>query len=234
MTEREEILNRYRALDEKIRAASGAFGGCRILPVTKTVEAERILVLKDAGVCEIGENRVQEAMEKREALGDAFRFHIIGRMQTNKCKYAAKFAVCVQSMDRLELAEALQRALLKEKRTIEAYVEVNIGKDPAKAGVFKEDVPEFLKSLRVYENLFVTGLMTVAPIVENAQDARGYFRDMRRLFDEMKSAPGGEKIRHLSMGMSKDCIVAAEEGATVVRVGSTLFGPRVYPEAQTK
>ncbi len=234
MTDREQILNRYRELEKRIREASGCFGGCKILPVTKTIDTERILYLKEAGVRTIGENRVQEAMEKLDALKDAFEFHIIGRMQTNKCKYAAKFATCIQSLDRLELAEALQKALLKENKTIEVYIEVNIGRDPNKAGIFKEDVPEFLKALRVYENLSVTGLMTVAPIVENAEDARGYFKDMRVLFDEMQSAPGGEKIRHLSMGMSKDCIVAAQEGATVVRVGSTIFGPRVYPNAETK
>ena len=233
MTDREAILNRYLTLEKKIQSASGAFGGCRILPVTKTVEAERILSLKEAGVTAIGENRVQEAMEKLESLNGAFEIHIIGRMQTNKCKYAARFAACVQSLDRIELAEALQKALSKEKRSIETYIEVNIGKDPNKAGVFKEDVPAFLKALRAYENLSVTGLMTVAPIVENPEDARGYFREMRILFDEMKSAPGGEKLKHLSMGMSKDCIIAAQEGATVVRVGSTIFGPRAYPNAQT-
>ena len=233
MTDREQILNRYLTLEKKIQEASGSFGGCKILPVTKTIDTERILFLKEAGVRTIGENRVQEAMEKLDALKDAFEFHIIGRMQTNKCKYAVKFATCIQSLDRLELAEALQRALLKENKTIEAYVEVNIGNDPNKAGILKDDVPAFLKALRAYENLSVTGLMTVAPIVENAEDARGYFRVMRILFDELNSAPGGEKIRHLSMGMSKDCIVAAQEGATVVRVGSTIFGPRVYPTAET-
>ncbi len=233
MTDREAILNRYLELEKKIQAASGAFGGCKVLPVTKTVDCEHILYLKEAGVKAIGENRVQEAMEKLDALKDSFEFHIIGRMQTNKCKYAARFAACIQSLDRIELAEALQRALLKEKRVIETYVEVNIGRDPSKAGIFKEDVPEFLKALRVYENLSVTGLMTVAPIVEDAEDARAYFKDMRALFDEVRFATGGERIVNLSMGMSKDCIIAAEEGATVVRVGSTIFGPRSYPNQQT-
>ena len=173
MTDREAILNRYLELEKKIQAASGAFGGCKVLPVTKTVDCEHILYLKEAGVKAIGENRVQEAMEKLDALKDSFEFHIIGRMQTNKCKYAARFAACIQSLDRIELAEALQRALLKEKRVIETYVEVNIGRDPSKAGIFKEDVPEFLKALRVYENLSVTGLMTVAPIVEDYRKIGG-------------------------------------------------------------
>lgn len=232
MSIREDILSRYQALYESVQAASGAWGGCEVMPVTKTVECERILYLKDAGVKRIGENRVQEAMEKLNALSDAFEFHIIGRMQTNKAKYAARFASCVQSLDRIELAEALQKALLKENRTLEAYIEINIGKDPAKAGIFREDAHAFIKELRAYENLKITGLMTVAPIVEKPEDARGYFREMRLLFDEMRHAPGGENLKNLSMGMSKDCLVAAEEGATVVRVGSAIFGARTYPNAK--
>ncbi len=232
MSIREDILSRYRALYKSVQAASGAWGGCEVMPVTKTVDAERILCLKDAGVTRIGENRVQEAMEKREALLNAFDFHIIGRLQTNKAKYVASFASCVQSLDRIELAEALQKALVREKRTLEAFIEINIGKDPAKAGVFKEDAHAFLKSLRAYENLKITGLMTVAPIVENPEDARGYFKEMRLLFDDMRHAPGGEHLVNLSMGMSKDCLVAAEEGATIVRVGSAIFGARTYPPAK--
>lgn len=228
MTVKEEIMNRYRAIYQSVQAASGAWGGCEVMPVTKTVEASRILCLAGAGIRAIGENRVQEAMEKLEALDGAFGVHIIGRMQTNKAKYVAKFASCVQSLDRIELAEALQKALAKENRTMEAYIEINIGKDPAKAGVFREEANAFLKALRAYENLRITGLMTVAPIVEKAEDARGYFRQMRLLFDEMKHAPGGENIVNLSMGMSKDCLVAAEEGATIVRVGSAIFGARNY------
>lgn len=221
-------MRRYRAIYESVQRASGAWGGCEVMPVTKTVEAERILCLKDAGVRRIGENRVQEAMEKQEALSGAFDFHIIGRMQTNKAKYVAKFASCVQSLDRIELAEALQRALSRENRTLEAYIEINIGKDPAKAGVFKEDAHAFLKALAAYENLRITGLMTVAPIVEEPEDARKYFKEMRMLFDDVRNAPGGENIQNLSMGMSKDCLIAAEEGATIVRVGSAIFGARNY------
>lgn len=232
MSDREDILSRYRTIYESVQKASGAWGGCEVMPVTKTVEAERILPLLDAGVLRIGENRVQEAMEKREALSGAFDFHIIGRMQTNKAKYVASFVSCVQSLDRIELAEALQKALSKENRTLEAYIEINIGKDSAKAGIFKEDAHAFIKQLRSYENLVITGLMTVAPIVEKAEDARGYFREMRLLFDDMRHAPGGENLKNLSMGMSKDCLIAAEEGATIVRVGSAIFGARAYQNAK--
>lgn len=232
MTDREEILSRYLDIQKRLNEASGAWGGVEILPVTKTVPPERILCLKDAGVQRIGENRVQEAMDKLDALGEHFDFHIIGRVQTNKCKYLTRFAACIQSLDRLELARELQKALTREKRTIEAYVEVNIGSDPNKAGISKEEAPAFLRELRAFENIRVTGLMTIAPITEEAEGARVYFREMRRLFDDMKNAPGGEGLVHLSMGMSKDCLIAAQEGATEVRVGSYLFGQREYLQKQ--
>lgn len=228
MTDREEILRRYKEIKDRLMRASGAWGGVEILPVTKTVAPQRIAALSDAGVTRVGENRVQEAMEKLDALQDAFDIHIIGRLQTNKAKYAARFAFCVQSLDRIELAEALQKALEKEKRTLEAFVQVNIGRDENKAGIDREEAAAFLSRLRAYDHIRITGLMTVAPIVQAPEDARVYFKDMRNLFDEMKEKNGGEELKHLSMGMSSDCLIAAEEGATMVRVGSYLFGPRVY------
>ena len=226
MTDREEILFRYASLQARLNEASGAWGGVSILPVTKTVDAERIRCLSEAGVKEIGENRVQEAMEKNSLLAEAFSIRIIGRMQTNKAKYVASFAKSVDSLDRIELAEALEKAMAKKDRRLETLIEVNIGNDPAKGGIAPEDTMAFLRSLSVYEHLAVTGLMTVAPIVNEAEEARGYFKAMRRLFEEARAYNPG--IVHLSMGMSKDCFVAAEEGATLVRIGSGIFGARVY------
>jgi len=226
MTDREEILSRFTSLQVRLNEASGKWGGVGILPVTKTVPAERILYLREAGVREIGENRVQEAMEKHPLLKDHFAFRIIGRLQTNKARYIADFAKSVDSLDRIELAEALEKAMAKKDRQLEVLIEVNIGKDPAKGGINPEDTLAFLKSMRAYEHLSVRGLMTVAPIVNEPEEARVYFRSMRRLFDEAHAFD--KNIEILSMGMSKDCFVAAEEGATVVRVGSGIFGARVY------
>lgn len=213
---------RYRALRARLNACSPLAQGVRILPVTKTVEAARILPLRDEGVTEIGENRVQEALEKLPALGDAFGIRIIGRLQTNKARYVARFARAVESLDRIELAEALQRALDRESRVLDVLIEVNAGNDPAKAGVSPEAVGAFLRALSAYDRLRVRGLMTVAPIAPDPEAVRPCFRRMRRLFEDL----GAGEWDTLSMGMSADCEVAAEEGATQVRAGSAIFGKR--------
>lgn len=227
MTDSERILERYFELKSRIDANSASPSGTRILPVTKTVAAERIICLRDAGVTAIGENRVQEALEKLPALENAFDVHVIGRLQTNKAGKAAEFAALIQSLDRWELACALDRAALLRERTLDVLVEVNIGRDPAKAGILPEDADDFLTRVGTLSNLRVRGLMTVAPITETAEGARPYFRAMKALFDRLKAdSPGGARMEILSMGMSADCVVAAQEGATLVRVGSAIFGPR--------
>ncbi|MBQ3078779.1 MAG: YggS family pyridoxal phosphate-dependent enzyme [Clostridia bacterium] len=226
MRDKEEILFRYKGLHDTLNDMSGKWGGVKILPVTKTVDAERILYLKEAGVEQIGENRVQEAMEKLDALNGAFDIHIIGRMQTNKAKYASRFASVIQSIDRIELCEALERALDKAGRTMKALIEVNIGNDPNKAGISEEETSDFVRKMKAYPHLIVKGLMTVAPIVQDAEEVRPYFQRMRRLFDGIRQESGGENMDTLSMGMSNDCFIAAQEGATIVRIGSAIFGRR--------
>lgn len=215
-------VRKYLALRERLNARSPLKEGVRVLPVTKTVEPARILPLKDAGVAEIGENRVQEALEKLPALGNAFGIRVIGRLQTNKARYVARFASAVESLDRIELADALQRALDKENRALDVLIEVNAGNDPAKAGVAPEEVREFLRAVSAYDRLRVRGLMTVAPIAPDPELVRPCFRRMRRLFEDV----GAGEWDTLSMGMSADCDVAAEEGATQVRAGSAIFGKR--------
>lgn len=215
-------VRKYLALRERLNARSPLKEGVRVLPVTKTVEPARILPLKDAGVAEIGENRVQEALEKLPALGNAFGIRVIGRLQTNKARYVARFASAVESLDRIELADALQRALDKENRALDVLIEVNAGNDPAKAGVAPEEVREFLRAVSAYDRLRVRGLMTVAPIAPDPELVRPCFRQMRRLFEDV----GAGEWDTLSMGMSADCDVAAEEGATQVRAGSAIFGKR--------
>lgn len=227
MTDAEEILSRYRMLCRTLCEHSPLSEGVSVLPVTKTVSAERIACLKDAGVTLIGENRVQEAMEKREALKNAFDIHIIGRTQTNKAKYVLRFAKMVQSLDRRELAEALSREAVRAGRTLDVLIEVNIGRDPAKAGIMEEDAPDFVRECEKTDGLNVQGLMTVVPIVSDPEDARPYFRKMRALYERLRDERP-ENMRILSMGMSHDCLIAAQEGATMVRVGSGIFGQRVY------
>lgn len=217
----EEVL-KYLALQKRLNARSPLKEGVRVLPVTKTVEPARILPLRDAGALEIGENRVQEALEKLPLLEGAFGIRIIGRLQTNKARYVARFASAVESLDRIDLADALQRALDRENRALDVLIEVNAGNDPAKAGVAPEELKQFLRAASAYDRLRVRGLMTVAPIAPDPELVRPCFRRMRRLFEDF----GAGEWDTLSMGMSADCDVAAEEGATQVRAGSAIFGKR--------
>lgn len=217
-----EEVRKYLALQKRLNARSPLKEGVRVLPVTKTVEPARILPLKDAGAAEIGENRVQEALEKLPLLEGAFGIRIIGRLQTNKARYVARFASAVESLDRIELADALQRALDRENRALDVLIEVNAGNDPAKAGVAPEELKQFLRAASAYDRLRVRGLMTVAPIADDPELVRPCFRRMRRLFEDF----GAGEWDTLSMGMSADCDVAAEEGATQVRAGSAIFGKR--------
>lgn len=217
-----EEVRKYLALQKRLNARSPLKEGVRVLPVTKTVEPARILPLKDAGAAEIGENRVQEALEKLPLLEGAFGIRIIGRLQTNKARYVARIASAVESLDRIELADALQRALDREDRALDVLIEVNAGNDPAKAGVAPEELKQFLRAASAYDRLRVRGLMTVAPIAPDPELVRPCFRRMRRLFEDF----GAGEWDTLSMGMSADCDVAAEEGATQVRAGSAIFGKR--------
>lgn len=217
-----EEVRKYLALQKRLNARSPLKEGVRVLPVTKTVEPARILPLKDAGALEIGENRVQEALEKLPLLEGAFGIRIIGRLQTNKARYVARIASAVESLDRIELADALQRALDREDRALDVLIEVNAGNDPAKAGVAPEELKQFLRAASAYDRLRVRGLMTVAPIAPDPELVRPCFRRMRRLFEDF----GAGEWDTLSMGMSADCDVAAEEGATQVRAGSAIFGKR--------
>lgn len=217
-----EEVRKYLALQKRLNARSPLKEGVRVLPVTKTVEPARILPLKDAGALEIGENRVQEALEKLPLLKGVFGIRIIGRLQTNKARYVARIASAVESLDRIELADALQRALDREDRALDVLIEVNAGNDPAKAGVAPEELKQFLRAASAYDRLRVRGLMTVAPIAPDPELVRPCFRRMRRLFEDF----GAGEWDTLSMGMSADCDVAAEEGATQVRAGSAIFGKR--------
>lgn len=227
MTDAETILGNYETLRRRLDLASGRAGVPELMPVTKTVAPERIACLRQVGVRAIGENRVNEALEKRAALGDDFDIHIIGRLQTNKAAQAARLAQMVQSLDRLPLAEALETALTRTGRQLDALVQVNIGRDPAKAGIFAEDAEAFLARLQAYPHLRVRGLMTVAPLTETPEGARPYFRALKALFERLKRDPRfAGQMEILSMGMSADCEIAAQEGATLVRVGAALFGKR--------
>jgi pyridoxal phosphate enzyme (YggS family) len=190
-----------------------------LIAVSKAVEVERIQEAIAAGVPALGENRVQEARDKIERLGRVVPWHLVGSLQTNKAKDAVHLFDWIHSVDRLELARELDRRAHALGRTVKALIEVNIGEEPQKAGVRPQDVKQWLDAFAGLSKLRIGGLMAIPPVADDAEHARSYFRRLR----ELRDAAG---LEHLSMGMSADFEVAVEEGATMVRVGTAIFGPR--------
>ena len=202
-------------------------GDVRIIAVTKTVEPERILKAIDCGITDIGENRVQEMMEKYDIIDRGCRWHLIGRLQTNKIKYIADKVSLIHSLDRMELAEEIQKRADKAGRIIEALVQVNIAGEETKSGISPEQALEFVRALSGFGNIRVKGLMTIAPMAENPEDIRWVFSGLRKLLiDIRKENIDNIDMDCLSMGMSNDFETAIEEGSNMVRIGTAIFGRR--------
>ncbi len=220
------LADRIGALRQDLATAGQRWGAPPLLlAVTKTQPAERINLLENLGICDIGENRVQDWLEKEHQISNKFQLHWIGRLQTNKVKYIIGRVCLIHSLDRTELAEEIGRLSAKLGRATPVLVQVNIAGEPQKGGLPPEALLPFLKTYGQHPGLSIQGLMAIMPQADDPETLRPLFVQMRKLFEHTKEQmlPGIE-MRHLSMGMSADCIVAAQEGATIVRVGSALFG----------
>jgi pyridoxal phosphate enzyme (YggS family) len=205
-----------------------------LLPVSKTFGADRIREASALGLRRFGESRMQEVREKADALaGVPVEWVVIGHLQTNKAKDAARLAAEVQSLDRLDLADALDRRLQQEGRALDVLVQVKTSEEPGKYGLDPAGLPAFVRALaRDYASLRVRGLMTLAVNSEDADAVRACFRTLRTCRDRLREeAIEGVDLSRLSMGMSGDFELAIEEGSTEVRIGSALFGARDYGPA---
>ena len=224
-----ELLRaRVEAVRANLASASqGRYPAPKMIAVTKTHPAEMILPLRDMGVEDIGENRVQEIEEKLPALKENFRIHLIGRLQSNKVKYIIEDVCLIQSLDRLSLAAEIDRQAQKHLCVMPVLVQVSPAGEMQKGGLPPEDVRAFLREVSRMPGLRVRGLMAVMPLSRDEAYLSGLFADMRALFDRLREeAIDGVEMEELSMGMSGDYMLAARHGATMVRVGSALFGPR--------
>ena len=201
------------------RKAGRAPGEVLLIAVSKTVDLERIQAAVAAGAAALGENRVQEAKDKVAALGRPVPWHLIGSLQTNKARDAVMLFDWIHSVDRLELARELDRRAHAAGRKVSGLLQVNLGDEPQKGGAAPGEVKALLDELRGLTHLDIRGLMAIPPQVADAEAARPYFRRLR----ELRDAAG---LEHLSMGMSADFAQAIEEGATMVRVGTSIFGAR--------
>lgn len=205
----------------------------RLLPVTKTVPAERLRIAHAAGCVEMGENKIQEAREKSEVLSDlGIKWSVIGHLQTNKAKYLARFANEFQALDSLKVAAELDKRLQNEGRALDVFVQVNSSDEASKFGLPPEEVRDFVKQLPNYSSLRIKGLMTLAIFSTDHDRVRECFVKMRNIQEMLRQeAPDGLSFDELSMGMSGDYELAIAEGATVVRVGQAIFGKRPLPDS---
>ncbi len=217
----EEVLCRI----EKARARAGLEQKVTLVAVSKTVESGRIREAYEAGARAFGENRVQEMLQKQPLLPENIEWHLIGRLQKNKIKYIINKTVLVHSVCDFSQAAEIDRLSKKQGIVTKCLIQVNIGREESKAGVDKDELFSFIRRLSEFQNIRIEGLMAIPPPGTEAEDSRVYFREMRRLYENL---PEQENVarKWLSMGMSQDYEAAVEEGANMVRVGSYIFGKR--------
>ena len=196
-----------------------------LVAVTKFQDVEKLRELRKTGQCIFGENRVQELLTKVEPLRDEnITWHVIGHLQTNKVRQIIDEVSMIHSLDRLSLAEEIEKSASAREKVIEVLIQVNIADEEQKFGMSKEEVPVFLEKMQDFPHLKVMGLMLIAQNYENKEDVRPIFKEMYTLFSEMKEKKLSHvEMKYLSMGMSGDYRIAVEEGANMVRIGSAIF-----------
>ena len=222
----EEVRRRIKnACDKAGRDA----GDVTLVAVSKTKPEADIMELYEAGQRDFGENYIQELRTKHEDLPKDIRWHMIGHLQRNKVKYIAEWVTMIHSVDTMELAETIEKEAAKHNRVIPVLVEVNVAGEESKFGVSPEDAPLLVTKIQSLPHVECRGFMTSAPYVEDPETDRPVFRKLRKLsVDTISENDDNKKVSVLSMGMTNDFEVAVEEGATMVRVGTAIFGKRNY------
>ena len=222
------IRKRLAEVRRRIDAAAGRSGrtaeAVTLVAVSKTMSVEAIREAVAAGVTVLGENRVQEARDKIAALAGVAEWHLVGHLQTNKAKLAVGLFQRIHSLDSVRLAEELERHARETGRRVRCLIQVNVGGEEQKSGAPESGVRPLLEAANRLPHILVEGLMAIPPFLSDPEAIRPYFRRLRLLRDEL--AREGFSLPDLSMGMTQDFEVAIEEGATLVRVGTAVFGPR--------
>ena len=220
-------------VEENIQKACDKAGRKRsevtLIAVSKTKPDEMLQEIYDEGIREFGENKVQEMCEKMELMPQDIKWNMIGHLQTNKVKYIIGKTSLIHSVDSLKLAEEIQKQAVKHDVTADILVEVNIANEESKFGISKDETIQMVRDIAKLDHLKIKGLMTIAPFVENPEDNRLYFREIKQLSVDINNQNiDNVSMDVLSMGMTGDYMVAIEEGATMVRVGTGIFGERNY------
>ena len=226
MTTTENYLEVERRVQEACRRSGRDRSEVTLIAVSKTKPVEMIRELMEIGVQDFGENKVQELCAKTEEIREPLRWHLIGHLRRNKVKYLMDRPVAlIHSVDSLRLAQEIEKEADKHGKTIPVLIEINIGQEESKSGTTPEEAPELARQILQLPHLQLRGLMAIAPYTEEPETNRPYFRQMRELLQQLQAFCPPE-CRELSMGMTGDFEVAIEEGATLVRVGTAIFGHR--------
>ena len=227
------ITENLSMVENKIAAACKRAGRERdevkLIAVSKTQPVEAIREAIEYGINSFGENRVQELREKTEIIKDNLDWHLIGHLQTNKVKFVVGKVSLIHSLENIRLAEALDKEAAKLGITVDVLAEINVAKEASKFGVNPEDAENFIREVSKFPNINIKGLMTVAPYTDISEENRKYFRQLKKIMVDLNSKNiHNVSMNVLSMGMTGDYEVAIEEGATLVRVGTGIFGSRNY------
>ncbi|MBF8260630.1 MAG: yggS [candidate division NC10 bacterium] len=228
----EGVRERIEQVRRRIAEAAGRSGrdpnDVQLVAVTKSVAVSQIREALDAGLKVFGENRIQEAKGKVALLSSpSIQWHLVGHLQTNKSKLAVELFELIHSLDSVKLAASMDRHGAALRKQVRALIEVNLEGESDKSGLHESELLPLLQACRAYAHLTIEGLMAIPPFHRNPQDVRPYFRRLRLLRDRAADTHPDFRLRHLSMGMSNDFEVAIEEGATLVRIGTAIFGNRV-------
>ena len=229
ITIKANLLNIEKNIEKALEKSNRIGDKVKIIAVTKTVGVDEINEVLNIGLNGIGENRVQELVKKYDIIGDKANYHMIGHLQTNKVKDIVDKLFLIHSLDRLSLAKELNKRAKMNDLTIDALIQVNVAEEESKYGLKIEEVIPFIEKILKYDNIRIKGLMTIAPFVEDPEEVRWVFRELRRLSDVI-SRKGYDDVNMdiLSMGMTNDYEIAIEEGSNMVRIGTGLFGKRKY------
>lgn len=227
------LKENLKAVDQEIKEACYRSGRARedvtLIAVSKTKPVETLQEAYDLGVRVFGENKVQELVDKYEVLPKDIHWHLIGHLQRNKVKYIIDKVDMIHSVDSIRLAETIEKEAAKHNIKVKILIEVNVAKEESKFGIHPEELDAFIEEISHFSHIQVMGLMTIAPFVENAEENRPIFEHLRKLSVDIANKNIDNIIMSvLSMGMTNDYQVAVEEGATMVRVGTGIFGERNY------
>lgn len=217
----------YKNIEKAASIANRDPNDITLIAVSKTKPIEMLISAKECGLKIFGENKVQEVMDKSLHIED-ISWHFIGKLQKNKVKYIIDKVDLIHSLDSISLAEEINKRAEKKGIIVNVLIQINIGDEVTKSGIHKDDLESFIKDIKEFKNIKVCGLMAIPPKCEK-EEARGYFKQMKNLFDHLKDFEDDSiKMQYLSMGMTGDYEVAIEEGSNMVRVGTGIFGERDY------